>query len=124
MMARSTFLPYGRHAIDDDDIAAVADVLRSDWITTGPKVAEFERAIAKRAGAKHAIAVSSATAGLHLAALAAGLGTGDEAITTALTFAASANCVLYTGASPVFADVRPDTLNIDPDAVERHVTPR
>src|SRR5437763_993005 len=114
---RETLLPYGRQAIDDDDIQAVVEVLRSDWLTTGPKVAEFEEAFAQRVGAKHAVSFSSGTAALHAAAFAAELKPGDEAITTPLTFAATANCVLYQGATPVFADVTPDTLNLDPKQV-------
>jgi perosamine synthetase len=111
---RATLLSYGRQAIDEADIAAVVDVLRSDWLTTGPKVGEFEEAFAARVGAAFAVSVSSGTAALHAAAFAAGLGAGDEAITTPLTFAATANCVLYQGATPVFADVSADTLNLDP----------
>ena len=98
-------LPYGRQSIDEEDIQAVVDVLRSDWLTTGPKVAEFEEAFAARVGAKYAVSFSSGTAALHGAAFAAGLKAGDEAITSPLTFAATANCVLYQGALPVFADV-------------------
>jgi len=124
-MARTALLPYGRHWIDDADIAAVAAALRSAWVAgNGPIGAQLESAIAARVGAREAIAVSSGTAGLHLAALAAGLGPGDEAITTPLTFAASANCVLYGGATPVFADVRPDTLTLDPEQVRQKLTPR
>lgn len=119
---RSTLLPYGRQKVDEDDIQAVCDVLRSDWLTTGPKVGEFEQAFAARVGARYAIAVSSGTAALHAACFAAGLGPGDEAITTPLTFAATANSVLYQGARPVFADVRPDTLNLDPAAAGALVT--
>jgi perosamine synthetase len=111
---RATFLPYGRQSIDEADIQAVVDVLRSDWLTTGPKVGEFEEAFAARVGAQHAVSFSSGTAALHAAAYAAGLKTGDEAITTPMTFAATANCVLYQGATPVFADVSGDTLNLDP----------
>lgn len=121
---RATYLPYGRQSVDEADIQAVVDVLRSDWLTTGPKVAEFEEAFAERVGAKHAVSFSSGTAALHAAAFAAGLKPGDEAITTPLTFAATANCVLYQGATPVFADVTRDTLNLDPEQVERSVTPR
>jgi UDP-4-amino-4,6-dideoxy-N-acetyl-beta-L-altrosamine transaminase len=117
-------LPYGRQQIDDDDIRAVVDVLRSDWLTTGPKVAEYEAAFASRVGAKHAVAVNSGTAALHAAAFAAGLGPGDEAITSPLTFVASANCVKYVGATPVFADVLDDTLSIDPRRIEERITPR
>src|SRR5712691_10661720 len=108
---RPTLLPYGRQAIDEDDIQAVVKTLRSDWLTTGPKVDEFEEAFAAWVGAKHAISFSSGTAALHGAAFAAGLRPGDEAITTPMTFAATANCVLYQGATPVFADVSADTLN-------------
>jgi len=112
---RTTFLPYGRQSIDDADIQAVVDVLRSDWLTTGPKVGEFEEAFAARVGAAYAVSFSSGTAALHAAAFAAGLKAGDEAITTPMTFAATANCVLYQGATPVFADVCADTLNLDPE---------
>src|ERR1700722_15462956 len=121
---RKTLLPYGHQSIGEDDIRAVVDVLRSDWLTTGPKVAEFEEALASWLGVKHAVSFSSGTAALHGAAFAAGLKPGDEAITTPMTFAATANCVLYQGAIPVFADVCPDTLNLDPEEVDTHVTPR
>lgn len=121
---RSTYLPYGRQSIEEADIHAVVEVLRSDWLTTGPKVGEFEEAFAERVGAKHAVSFSSGTAALHGAAFAAGLSSGDEAITTPLTFAATANCVLYQGAVPIFADVNRDTLNIDPEHVERRITPK
>ena len=114
---RATLLPYGRQSIDEADIQAVVDVLRSDWLTTGPKVGEFEEQFAARVGAKHAVSFSSGTAALHAAAFAAGLKTGDEAITTPMTFAATANSVLYQGATPVFADVSPDTLNLDPEQI-------
>src|SRR5438445_13562118 len=119
---RKTLLPYGRQSISEDDIQAVTDVLRSDWLTTGPKVAEFEEALAAWVGAKYAVAFSSGTAALHGAAFAAGLKPGDEAITSPLTFAATANCVLYQGATPVFADVCRDTLNLDPEQVEARIT--
>ena len=114
---RETLLPYGRQSVTEADIAAVVDVLRSDWLTTGPKVDEFEEAFAARVGAKHAVSLSSGTAALHAAAFAAGLKSGDEAITTPLTFAATANCVMYCGATPTFADICPDTLNLDPDQI-------
>jgi perosamine synthetase len=114
---RASFLPYGRQTVDEADIQAVVEVLRSDWLTTGPKVAEFEEAFAARVGAAHAVSFSSGTAALHGAAFAAGFTAGDEAITTPLTFAATANCVLYQGATPVFADVSGDTLNLDPEQV-------
>jgi perosamine synthetase len=119
---RSTLLPYGRQSIDEDDIQAVIDTLCSDWLTTGPKVNEFEEAFAAWVGARHAVSFSSGTAALHGAAFAAGLGAGDEAITSALTFAATANCVLYQGAKPVFADITRDTLNLDPEQVRGLVT--
>src|SRR5271154_3391088 len=112
---RASFLPYGRQSVDEADIQAVVEVLRSDWLTTGPKVAEFEEAFAARVGAAYAVSVTSGTAALHAAAFAAGLKPGDEAITAPLTFAATANCVLYQGATPVFADVTRDTLNLDPE---------
>ncbi len=121
---RPTFLPYGRQSVDEADIQAVVEVLRSDWLTTGPKVGEFEEAFASRVGAVHAVSFSSGTAALHAAAFAAGLKSGDEAITTPLTFAATANCVLYQGATPVFADVRGDTLNLDPQQVEKKISAR
>jgi perosamine synthetase len=121
---RSSLLPYGRQQIDDDDVVAVVEVLRSDWLTTGPKVAEFEQAFAELTGAAHAVAVSSGTAALHAAAHAVGIGPGDEVVVSPMTFAASANCVLYLGGTPVFADVDPDTLLLDPAAVEAKITPR
>ena len=121
---RSTLLPYGRQTIDESDIQAVVDTLRSDWLTTGPKVNEFEEAFAAWVGARHAVSFSSGTAALHGAAFAAGMGAGDEAITSPLTFAATANCVLYQGARPVFADVAADTLNLDPEQVLRAITSR
>ncbi|MGA9530098.1 MAG: UDP-4-amino-4,6-dideoxy-N-acetyl-beta-L-altrosamine transaminase [Terriglobales bacterium] len=121
---RKTLLPYGRQSLDDDDLQAVVGVLKSDWLTTGPKVAEFEEAFASRVGARFAVSFSSGTAALHGAAFAANLQPGDEAITTPLTFCATANSVLYQGATPVFADVCEDTLNLDPHQVERKLTPR
>ncbi len=121
---RDKLLPYGRQAIREEDIQAVVEVLRGDWLTTGPKVHEFEQAFAEYAGATHAVSFSSGTAALHGAAFAAGLEPGKEAVTTPLTFAATANCILYTGATPVFADVLPQTLNLDPDAVERRISSR
>jgi len=121
---RATHLAYGRHRIEEEDIEAVVQTLRSDWITTGPKVEEFEEAIAARVGAQYAVTFSSGTAALHGAAFAAGLGNGDEAITTPLTFCATANCVAYMGATPVFSDVSEDTLNIDPEQIESHLSPR
>ena len=121
---RAQMLPYGRQALDEADVAAVVESLRSDWLTTGPRVAEFERRVAERVGVRHAVAVSSGTAALHAAAFAAGLGPGDEAIVPPLTFAATANAVLYQGATPVFADVLPDTLTLDPARAREQLTAR
>lgn len=118
------FLPYGRQIIDEDDVAAVVEVLRGDWLTTGPAVQSFESAFASAVGASHAVAVSNGTAALHLAMLAAEIGPGDEVIVPSLTFAASANCVRYVGADVVFADVRDDTLTVDPDHVASLVSDR
>ena len=122
--ARETLLPYGRQSIDESDIQAVVETLRSDWLTTGLKVAEFEEALAACVGARYAVSFTSGTAALHAAAFAAGLQPGDEAITSPLTFAATANCVLYQGATPVFADVVQDTLNLDPEQVAARITAR
>lgn len=121
---RKTLLPYGHQSIDEADIQAVVETLRSDWLTTGPRIAEFEEAFAARTGAKHAVSFSSGTAALHAAAFAAGLKSGDEAITSPLTFVATANCVLYQGAIPVFADVSPDTLNLDPERAAARISSR
>src|ERR1700684_457203 len=121
---RKTLLPYGHQSIGEDDIQSVVDVLRSDWLTTGPKVGEFEEAFANRVGARYAVSFSSGTAALHGAAFAAGLQPGDEAITTPMTFAATANCVLYQGATPVFADVSADTLNLDSEQIEKKISLR
>jgi len=117
-------IPYGKQWIDKDDINAVVDVLRSDWLTTGPKVAEFERAFAGFAGAREAVAVCNGTAALHTAMYAIGIGPGDEVIVPAMTFAASANCVVFQGSTPIFADVDPQTLLIDPAQVEAMITSR
>jgi len=117
-------IPYGRHTIDDGDIAAVVEVLQGNWLTTGPRVAAFESAFAEVVGARAAVAVSSGTAALHAAMDALGIGPGDEVIVPALTFAASANCVVYQGGVPVFADVLPDTLLLDPASVEARISPR
>ena len=119
---REESIGYGRQWIDEDDIKAVADVLRGDFITCGSKVSEMEKALAKYTTVSHAVVVSSGTAALHCACIAAGIQAGDEVITTPLTFAASENCVLYCGAKPVFADVNPNTYNIDPFSIESHIT--
>lgn len=117
-------IPYGKQTIEQDDIQAVVDVLKSDFLTTGPKIAEFEQIVADYVGAKYAVAISNGTSALHAACFAAGIGPGDEVITTPLTFAASANCVLYCGGTPVFADVDPKTYNIDPEDIRRKITDR
>ncbi len=121
---RARLLPYGRQTIDDADVAVVTEALRSDWLTTGPKVAEFEKALAAVAGTSDAVAMSTGTAALHAAMYALDVGPGDEVLVTTMTFAASANCAAMLGATPVFADVDPDTLLIDPRQVEARITPR
>lgn len=117
-------LPYGRQWVDDDDIQAVVDVLRSDFLTTGPAVERFETALTHATGARHAVAVNSGTSALHAMYFAAGIGPGDEIITSPLTFAATANAALYVGATVRFVDVQPDTGNLDPDLVEAAITER
>lgn len=117
-------IPYGHQTITPDDVQAVVDTLQAFFLTTGPQVEAFETAVASRVGVGHAVAFSSGTAALHAAAHAAGLGQGDEAITTPMTFCATANCVLYAGARPIFADVEPDTLNLDPGRAAEAVTKR
>jgi UDP-4-amino-4,6-dideoxy-N-acetyl-beta-L-altrosamine transaminase len=119
---RSTSLPYAHQQIADEDVEAVTAALRSDWLTTGPRVPAFEAALASATGARHAVAFSSGTAALHGATAAAGLGPGDEAITTPMTFAATANAVLYVGAEVRFADVHPGSLLIEPELVARALT--
>ena len=121
---RETPIAYGKQCIEQDDIDAVVETLRSDFITCGPKVDALEEKLCEVTGAKYAVVVSNGTAALHLAALAAGFGEGDEVIVSSVTFAASSNCVLYCGAKPVFADIRPDTYNIDPESIEKLITPR
>jgi perosamine synthetase len=121
---RERLLPYGRQSVEDADVQAVVKVLKSDWLTTGPKIGEFEERFAAWIGARHTVSFSSGTAALHGAAFAAGLGPGDEAITTPMTFCATANSILYQGATPVFADVSPDTLNLDPGEVARKFSAR
>lgn len=120
----SDFIPYGRQIVEDDDVQAVVDVLRGDWLTTGPAVAAFEEEFAAAVDARFAVACSNGTAALHLSMLAARVGSGDEVVVPSLTFAASANCARYVGADVVFADVREDTLNLDPDAVRAVLTER
>ena len=113
---------YGHQYIDDADIQAVVDVLKSDFLTCGPKITEAEAKLCEITGAKHAVLIANGTAALHAAAYAAGIGEGDEVITTPITFAASANCALYCGGKPVFADIDPETYNIDPDCIEKCIT--
>lgn len=120
----NTLLPYGRQCIDDEDIAAVVAVLRSDFLTTGPAVERFEGDVCAYTGAGYAVAMSNGTAALHACMYALGIAPGDEVIVPPITFAATANCVLYCGGKPVFADVQADTLLIDPAAVEAAITPR
>lgn len=122
MLKRESFLPYGQQSIDEDDIQAVIETLKSPYLTTGPKIAEFEQSVAQYVGAKYAVAFSNGTAALHGACYAAGIGVGDEVITTPITFAASANCARYVGATVVFADIDEQTYNINPDAIERLIT--
>ena len=115
---------YGKQWVTEEDAKTVSEVLVSPYITCGPKVEEAERLLEKYTGAKHAVVCSNGTAALHCACIAAGVGPGDEVITTPLTFAASANCALYCGAKPVFADVNPETYNIDPESIKAHITDR
>lgn len=123
-MNREILIPYGRQQIDEEDIAAVCEALRSDWLTTGPLVDRFEQELAHRAGVEHGVAVCNGTAALHAAMYAIGIGPGDEVIVPPMTFAATVNAVLYQGGTPVFVDVEPDTLLIDPAKVEASITPR
>ena len=123
-MENNSYIPYGRQQIDEDDIAAVVDVLRSDWLTTGPMVDKFEQAVADYTGAKYAVAVSSGTAALHAAMFAIGIGPGDEVIVPPMTFVATANAVVYQGGTPVFVDIEAETLLINPDLIEEKITPR
>lgn len=121
---RDTKIFYGHQYLDDADIQAVVDVLKGDYLTCGPNITSLEKALCNWTGAKYCIAISNGTAALHVACMAAGIGPGDEVITTPITFAASANCALYCGATPVFADINPDTYNIDPADIERKITPK
>ncbi|KJE29098.1 UDP-4-amino-4,6-dideoxy-N-acetyl-beta-L-altrosamine transaminase [Geobacillus kaustophilus] len=121
---RESFLSYGQQWIDEEDIEAVVKTLRSPFITQGPKIEQFEEAIARYVGAKYAVAFANGTAALHGACFAAGISPGDEVVTTPITFAASANCVLYVGGTPVFVDIDEKTYNIDPNLIEEAITSR
>ena len=121
---REKVIPYGRPWVDEEEVAAAAAVLHTEWLTTGPKVAEFEQAVADFVGAREAVAVSSGTAALHAAMAALGVGPGDEVIVPPLTFVATANAVVFQGGRPVFADIDPQTLLLDPGEVEKKITPR
>jgi dTDP-4-amino-4,6-dideoxygalactose transaminase len=124
MAIRQTFLPFHQPWVDDAGIKAVTDVLQSGWLTRGPRTEQFERAFRTYVGSRHAIGLSSCTAGLHLALVALGIGPGDEVITSPITFPATANVIVHQGARPIFADVEPLTLNLDPARVEAKITPR
>ena len=117
-------IPYGKQFIDKEDIEAVINVLKSNWLTTGPKIGEFEKVFANYVGAKYAVAVSNGTAALHSAMFAIGITSDDEVIVPPITFAATANAVIYQEGKPVFADVDPDTLLIDPSEIEKKITPK
>jgi dTDP-4-amino-4,6-dideoxygalactose transaminase len=121
---RATFLGFQPPALGEEEVAAVAETLRSGWLTTGPKTAELEQRFAEYVGAEHAVAVASGTAAMHLSLLALGVGAGDEVITTPITWPATANVILHIGATPVFADVRDSDLNVDPERVRELVGPR
>lgn len=121
-MVSDSYLPYGKQQVDEEDIAAVVEVLKSDWLTTGPTIERFEQAVADYVGAKHAVAVSSGTAALHAAVAAAGIGSGDEVIVSCMSFVATANAIVYMGGTPVFADIVPETLLINPAHVEALIT--
>lgn len=121
---RATPIGYGKQYIDKDDITAVTEALISPELTCGPRIAALEQKLCEVTGARYAVAVSNGTAALHLAAMTAGFQEGDEVIVSPITFAASANCILYCGARPVFADINPETYNIDPQSIEKCITPR
>lgn len=119
---RETKIHYSRQYIDEDDIQSVIEVLKSEYLTCGPKIAELEKKLCNITGAAYSAVLSNGTSALHVACIAAGIKEGDEVITTPMTFAASANCVLYCGAKPIFADINPETYNIDPAAIESKIT--
>ncbi|WP_071393413.1 UDP-4-amino-4,6-dideoxy-N-acetyl-beta-L-altrosamine transaminase [Bacillus tuaregi] len=119
---RDSFLPYGRQWIDEEDIQAVVEVLKGEYLTTGPYITRFEKAVASYVGATYAVSFANGTAALHGACFAAGISDGDEVITSPMTFAASANCILYQGGTPVFADIDEETYNLDPAEIEKKLT--
>lgn len=121
---RQTPLRFGVPFIGQEEIDSVVEVLKSGWITTGPKTQEFEEKFSHYVGAKHAIALTSCTDAMELSLVVAGIGKEDEVITSPMTFASTANVIIHRGATPVFVDIKPDTLNIDPSKIERHITPR
>ena len=121
---REDYLSYGKQWIDDEDIEAVVNVLKGDYLTTGPHVESFEQKVADYVGANYAVAVSNGTAALHMACFAAEIGEGDEVIVTPMTFAASSNCILYCGGTPVFADIDPKTYNISVEDIKNKITSR
>ena len=121
---RKDFLVFGNPQIEEDEIKEVVDCLRSGWISTGPRVAQFEEQFKQYIGSKHALALNSCTAGLHLSMIVAGLKPGDEVITTPMTFAATANAILHTGASPVFVDIELSSMTIDPGLIEEKLSPK
>jgi dTDP-4-amino-4,6-dideoxygalactose transaminase len=118
------FLMFHRPSLGEEEERAVVETLRSGWITTGPRTKEFERVFAEYRGVRHAVGLNSCTAALHLALVCLGVGPGDEVVTSPITFASSANVIVHAGARPVFADVQPDTLNLDPEALAAAITPR
>jgi dTDP-4-amino-4,6-dideoxygalactose transaminase len=118
-----TFIPFHRPSLGEEEINEVSETLRSGWLTTGPRTARFEREFAAYVGAPHAVALNSATAALHLALAGLEIGPGDEVITTPMTFCATVQAILHTGATPVLADIRPDG-NIDPEEIEKRITAR
>lgn len=121
MKNHTRFIPYGRHHIDEDDIASVSGTLRSDWLTQGPKIREFEEEFAKYVGARYAVACSNGTAALHLACCSLQLSHGDIVVTSPISFVASINCALYCGATPAFCDITPSTISLSPDALESFI---
>ncbi len=123
-MAERSDIPFHRPLIDDDDVASVVEALRSGWVTTGPRTREFETEFSNLVGSRHAVAVNSCTAAMHMAVASLGLDAGDEVVTSPYTFVATSEIIMYTGAKPVFVDVREDDANIDPDAIAAAITPR